>query len=73
MATKSGKKGKKPLQTTLGKAASQSDKDVDLSHVRKPIHTNIFGLHQVLSLFQTATKEVSYHMKCANVRNLSFV
>lgn len=59
MASKSGKKSKKPLQTTLGKAANQSDKDADLSHLRKPIHTNIYGLHHVISLIQTATKEVS--------------
>lgn len=59
MANRTGKKGKKPLQTTLGKASDNNEKDVDLSHVQKPINTSVFGLKQVLSLFQTATQEVS--------------
>ncbi|KAJ8965916.1 hypothetical protein NQ317_014104 [Molorchus minor] len=41
---KTGKKAKKPLQTTLGKAAVPDEKEVDLSHVQKPIHTSVFGL-----------------------------
>lgn len=58
MANRAGKKSKKPLQTTLGKATDNTEKDVDLSHVQKPINTSVFGLRQVLSLFQTATTEV---------------
>ncbi|KAJ8971574.1 hypothetical protein NQ314_000628 [Rhamnusium bicolor] len=59
---KQEKEGKKPLQTTLGKASCQNEREVDLSHVRKPIHTSIFGLKQVLSLFQTATEEVQNYI-----------
>ncbi|KAJ8941451.1 hypothetical protein NQ318_016891 [Aromia moschata] len=62
MANKTAKKGKKPLQTTLGKAPTQAEKEVDLSHVQKPIHTSIFGLRQVLSLFETATEEVQNYI-----------
>lgn len=52
------KKNKKPLKTTLGKAPSHVEKPVDLSHIQKPINTSIFGLREVLSLFETATNEV---------------
>lgn len=61
MANKSTKKSKKPLQTTLGRAAAPSTgQKVDLSHVGKPIHTSVFSLSQVLSLTQTGTQEVQY-------------
>lgn len=60
MTNKQTKKGKRPLQTSLGKAPGHNDKEeVDLSHVKKPIDTSIFGLSQVLSLLQTATEEVN--------------
>lgn len=55
---KAGKKVKKPLQTTLGKASDQ-DK-LDLAEVRKPIHTSISNLREVFSALQNATEEVSY-------------
>ncbi|KAF2894530.1 hypothetical protein ILUMI_11658 [Ignelater luminosus] len=52
-------KNKKPLETTLGKAPAYiTDEPIDLSHIRKPIDTSIFGLKQVLTLFETATEEV---------------
>lgn len=58
MASKN--KSRKLLETTLGKASSSTGKDetLDLSHLRKPIETSIFGLTQVLTLFETATDEV---------------
>lgn len=59
MANKTTKKSKKPLQTTLGRAVPSAGEKVDLSHVGKPIHTNILGLSQVLSLPQTGTQEVT--------------
>ncbi|KAJ8919134.1 hypothetical protein NQ315_012119 [Exocentrus adspersus] len=62
MANKSGKKNKKPLPTTLGKAPCENEKEVDLSHVQIPINTSVFGLKQVLSLFQTATTEVQNYV-----------
>lgn len=53
-------KNKKHLEGTLGKAPSTKNNDsIDLSHVRKPIDTSVFGLSHVLSLFETATDEVS--------------
>lgn len=55
---KAGKKIKKPLQTTLGKASEQ-DK-IDLAEVRKPIHTSISDLRHVFAALQNATEEVSY-------------
>lgn len=61
MTTK-GTARKKKLQTTLGRAAEMpkmEDDDLDLSHLRKPIDTSIFGLREVLSLFETATAEVN--------------
>lgn len=58
MANKSTKKSKKPLQTSLGRAPSGTGEKIDLSHVRKPIHTSIFNLSQLLSLPQTGTQEV---------------
>ncbi|XP_023015680.2 uncharacterized protein [Leptinotarsa decemlineata] len=61
MTNKTTKKGKKPLQTTLGKA-SLGEKEVDLSLVGRPIDTSIFGLKQVLTLFQTATEEVKNYI-----------
>lgn len=51
-------KTKKPLETTLGKASTNSHEQIDLSHVGKTIHTSLFGLRQVLDLFETATEEV---------------
>lgn len=55
-------KNKKPLETTLGKApVYTADELIDLSHIRKPIDTSIFGLKQVLTLFETATDEVLLH------------
>lgn len=63
MANKSTKKSKKPLQTTLGRASSSSGEKVDLSHVRQPIHTNICGLSQVISLLQTGTPEVNIKLQ----------
>lgn len=58
MANRSTKKSKKPLQTSLGRAASNAGEKIDLSHVRKPIHTSIYGLSEVLSLHKTGTPEV---------------
>lgn len=58
MASKSTKKSKKPLQTTLGRAAPTTGEKVDISHVGKSIHTSIFGLSNLLSLPQTGTQEV---------------
>ncbi|XP_018332086.1 myb-like protein X [Agrilus planipennis] len=58
-------KVKKPLETTLGKAPIQCLKEEsfeDLSHIRKPIDTSIFGLGQVLSLIHTATDEVKNYI-----------
>ncbi|KAI4459658.1 hypothetical protein MML48_6g00007238 [Holotrichia oblita] len=57
MSTRSGNrsKQKRSVQTTLGKAAQNSDPDpeiIDLSHLRKPIDTSLFGLSQILSLFK---------------------
>ncbi|KAL3276754.1 hypothetical protein HHI36_012124 [Cryptolaemus montrouzieri] len=61
MSTKSSsKKLKKPLDLPLGKSPSQ--KEIDLSHVRLPIDTSIFGLKQVLTLFETATFEVKNYL-----------
>lgn len=52
-------KHKKPVQTTLGRAPQNGNGEfLDLSHLRKPIDTSLFGLTQVLSLFETATDEV---------------
>jgi hypothetical protein len=51
-------KTKKQVETSLGKAPKDAEKGPDLSHLRKPISTSVFGLKQVLSLFQTATSEV---------------
>lgn len=59
MSSKSTKKTKKPLQTTLGKAAIQAGEKVDLSNVGKTLHTSIFGLSQLLALRQSGTEEVS--------------
>lgn len=58
MANKSTKKSKKPLQTTLGRATSNTGEKIDLSNVRKPIHTSIHGLSELLSLRETSTPEV---------------
>lgn len=58
--SKSAKKLKKPLDLPLGKATSH--KDVDLSHVRLPIDTSVFGLKHVLTLFETATNEVKSYL-----------
>lgn len=59
MASKS--KSRKPVETTLGRARPSGGKEgtIDLSHLRKPIETSVFGLKQVLTLFETATEEVS--------------
>nr|XP_022919308.1 uncharacterized protein LOC111428132 [Onthophagus taurus]XP_022919309.1 uncharacterized protein LOC111428132 [Onthophagus taurus] len=55
---------KKRVSTTLGKAPSLNNRDseTDLSTIRKPINTSIFGLRQVLSLFETATEEVKRYI-----------
>lgn len=58
MANKSTKKSKKPLQTTLGRAAPNTGEKIDLSNVGKPIHTSISGLSELLSLRETGTQEV---------------
>ncbi|XP_044757179.1 uncharacterized protein LOC123315521 [Coccinella septempunctata] len=58
--SKSAKKLKKPLDLPLGKATSY--KDVDLSHVRLPIDTSVFGLKHALTLFETATNEVKSYL-----------
>uniref|UniRef100_A0A1Y1MYT8 C2H2-type domain-containing protein n=1 Tax=Photinus pyralis TaxID=7054 RepID=A0A1Y1MYT8_PHOPY len=55
-------KTKKPLETTLGKASTSSHEEIDLSHVGKTIHTSLFGLRQVLALFETATEEVQAYI-----------
>lgn len=54
----SSKKNKKVLKTTLGKAPFDSQQELDLSHLGKPVATSINGLRHVLSLIQTATSEV---------------
>ncbi|XP_056638296.1 uncharacterized protein LOC130446220 [Diorhabda sublineata] len=59
MTNKQTKKAKRPLQTTLGKAPVSNEKEeIDLSLIKKPIETSIYGLHQVLNLLKTATEEV---------------
>lgn len=58
--TGKGRKTRKPLETTLGKAPKDQEKAYDVSHLRKPITTSIYGVKQVLSLFQTATPEVIF-------------
>lgn len=60
MSSKSTKRVKKPLQTTLGRAGPSTEDKHDLSHLRKPIHTSIFGLSQVLSLQENGTQEVRF-------------
>lgn len=64
MSSKTGNKSKskKCIKTTLGtsKPCNINENIVDDSHVRGPIHTSIFGLREVLSLFTTATDEVLY-------------
>ncbi|CAG9859186.1 unnamed protein product [Phyllotreta striolata] len=60
---KQSKKTKRPLQTSLGKAPCQNDKEeIDVSHVRKPIETSIYGIQQVLLLLETATDEVKSYI-----------
>lgn len=61
MSSKTAYKGKKkkPLKTTMGKALVTSEVEkVDLSHIRRPIETSLFGLRHALSLFDTSTEEV---------------
>lgn len=62
MSSRNGKKSKKPLQTTLGKATLPNNRNVekleDLSVIGKPIHTSLFGLQAILKMFQTGTSEV---------------
>ncbi|KAK5650805.1 hypothetical protein RI129_001834 [Pyrocoelia pectoralis] len=55
-------KTKKPLETTLGKAPTNGNEQIDLSHIGKTIHTSLFGLRQVLALFETATEEVQAYI-----------
>ncbi|GJQ73029.1 hypothetical protein Trydic_g1663 [Trypoxylus dichotomus] len=60
MTSRSGNRSKKKIvYTTLGKAPQSNETEtIDLSHLRKPIDTSLFGLSQILSLFETATDEV---------------
>lgn len=59
MANKSSKKSKKPLQTTLGRAASNSREKIDLSNVQKPIYTSVVGISELVNLRERGTQEVS--------------
>lgn len=68
MANKSTKKSKKPLQTTLGRAAPNSGEKVDLSNVGKPIYTSIFGLSELLSIRENGTQEV----RCSCIKFCQF-
>ncbi|KAJ3640783.1 hypothetical protein Zmor_027325 [Zophobas morio] len=55
-------KPKKVVETSLGKAPKDAEKGPDLSHLRKPIATSVYGLKQLVALFQTATPEVQEYI-----------
>lgn len=59
VSNKNSKKARKPIETTLGKAAVKpKEKENDISHLRKPIETSVSGIKQILSILETATNEV---------------
>ena len=85
MSSKTAYKGKKkkPLKTTMGKALVTNEVEkVDLSHIRRPIETSLFGLRHALSLFDTSTEEVNaflsqifllcFTMNRCHFRNINF-
>ncbi|KAL1491962.1 hypothetical protein ABEB36_012475 [Hypothenemus hampei] len=59
VSNKNTKRSKKPIETTLGKAPTKNnDEENDISHLKKPIETNIAGIKQLLSVWSNATNEV---------------
>lgn len=53
-----------PVETTLGKAADLFENEPpDLGIVGKPIETSLFGLHEILKMFQTGSNEVKAYAR----------
>ncbi|XP_072397859.1 uncharacterized protein [Diabrotica undecimpunctata] len=63
MTNKQTKKVKKPLQTTLGKAPGQNEKEeADVSHLKRPIETSIYNIQDIFNLLKNATEEVKEYV-----------
>ncbi|XP_050513309.1 uncharacterized protein LOC114334531 isoform X2 [Diabrotica virgifera virgifera] len=63
MTNRQTKKVKKPLQTTLGKAPGQNEKEeMDVSHLKRPIETSIYTIQEIMNLLKNATEEVKEYI-----------
>lgn len=60
MSSKQRNKKKVNANTSVESASEPKNLKPDISHLRRPFETNIFGLEKVVELFHKSTEEVIF-------------